>query len=119
MMKIEVRFDKPQIVITMDSQPDASECSQPDAEAHPARRALPAPTHTAATSLFIHESEVVHRLRKRLAEKFQLPVDHRFFSESYLPGETPNEALIRMLKRIQWMVSLTDDQAIESMAKVR
>lgn len=119
MTSIEVQLDGSRIVIIWRSQPDASERSEPDVKGPPERRALPAPTHTAATSLFIHESELIRRLRKRLAETFKLPVDHRFFSESYLPGETPNEALLRMFKRLQWMVSLTDDQAIESMAKVR
>ena len=74
---------------------------------------------TDANCLVRHESEVLSRLRKRLAERFERPVDHRFFSESYQPGETPNEALLRMFKRLQWMVSLTDEQTIESLAKRR
>ena len=54
-----------------------------------------------------------------IVDKFEQPIDHRFFSESYQPGETPNEALLRMFKWLQWMVSSTEEQTIESMAKRR
>ena len=74
-------------------------------------------THTSATSLVRHEDEVISRLRRRLAEKFRLPVDHPFFEDRYLPGEEPRAALLRMFKLLQWSVSLTDEQTIESMAK--
>lgn len=74
-------------------------------------------THTSATSLARHEDEVISRLRQRLAEKFKLPVDHPFFMDRYLPGEEPRAALLRMFKLLQWSASLTDEQAIESMAK--
>ncbi|HEX8110030.1 MAG TPA: hypothetical protein VF516_20010 [Kofleriaceae bacterium] len=70
-----------------------------------------------ATTLCVHESSVLSRLRKRLAETFEQPIDHLFFRERYLPGEDPNAALLRMFKRLQWMVSLTDEQTIDSMAR--
>jgi hypothetical protein len=73
--------------------------------------------YTIANCLFRHESSVISRLRRRLAEKFEQPVDHRFFSDRYLPGEDPNAALLRMFKLLQWSVSLTDEQTIESMAR--
>lgn len=64
-----------------------------------------------------HESSVISRLRRRLAEVFEKPVDHRFFDDRYMPGEDPSDALLRMFKRDQWMLSLTDEQTIELMAR--
>jgi hypothetical protein len=97
---IEVQFDELRVVITWPS---------------------PAPwlRRTIATSLCVHESSVLSRLRKRLAERFEQPIDHRFFSESYLPGELPDEALLRMFRRQQWIMNWTDEETIESMAKRR
>jgi hypothetical protein len=63
-----------------------------------------------------HEGTVVSRLRKRLAEVFEKPVDHRFFEDQYLPGEDANTALLRMFKRRQ-MLHMTDEQTIELMAR--
>jgi hypothetical protein len=115
---IEVQFDELRIVITWPSADLAPTRSQPNAKGAPTQ---PAPwlPRTIATSLCVHESSVLSRLRKRLAERFEQPIDHRFFSESYLPGEIPNEALLRLFKQRQWMVSLTDEETIESMAKRR
>ncbi|HEX4418800.1 MAG TPA: hypothetical protein VH165_12905 [Kofleriaceae bacterium] len=75
--------------------------------------------YTIANCLVRHENLVLVRLRARLAETFEQPSDHRFFEDRYLPGEAPNEALLRMFKRLQWMVSLTDEQTIESRATPR
>jgi hypothetical protein len=65
-----------------------------------------------------HESSVVSRLRKRLAEVFEKPVDHRFFEDRYLPGEDANAALLPMFRQRQ-MLSMTDEHTIESMAKYK
>jgi hypothetical protein len=65
-----------------------------------------------------HEGSVVSRLRKRLAEVFEKPVDHRFFEDRYLPGESANAALLRMFKRRQ-MLHMTDEQTIESLVKIK
>jgi hypothetical protein len=65
-----------------------------------------------------HESSVISRLRRRLAEVFEKPVDHRFFEDQYLPGEDASAALLRMFKRRQ-MLHMTDEQTIESLAKVK
>jgi len=73
--------------------------------------------YTIANCLVRHESSVLSRLRKRLAEKFDQPVDHPFFRERYLPGEDSNAALLRLFKQRQWMVSLTDEQTIDSMTR--
>src|SRR5262249_41408401 len=75
--------------------------------------------YTIANCLVRHESSVISRLRKRLAEKFGTPGDHRFFEDRYLPGQDPKAALLRMFKQLQWMVSLTDEQTIESMVRYR
>jgi hypothetical protein len=63
-----------------------------------------------------HEGSVLQRLRKRLAEVFERPVDHRFFEDRYLPGEDANAALLRMFRQRQ-MLSMTDEQTIESFVK--
>ncbi|HEX4422120.1 MAG TPA: hypothetical protein VH165_29615, partial [Kofleriaceae bacterium] len=75
--------------------------------------------YTIANCLVRHESLVLGRLRARLAETFEQPVDHRFFEDRYLPGEASNEALLRMFRRQQWMLSLTDEETIESLATPR
>lgn len=73
--------------------------------------------YTITNCLVRHESSVISRLRRQLAEKFEQPVDHRFFCDRYLPGEDPNAALLRMFKLLQWSVSLTDEQTIDSMVR--
>jgi hypothetical protein len=65
-----------------------------------------------------HEGSVLQRLRKRLAEVFEQPVDHRFFEDRYLPGEAANAALLRMFRQRQ-MLSMTDEQTIESFVKYK
>jgi hypothetical protein len=65
-----------------------------------------------------HEGSVVIRLRKRLADVFEKPVDHPFFEDQYLPGEGANAALLRMFKRRQ-MLHMTDEQTIESLVKIK
>ncbi|HEX8108132.1 MAG TPA: hypothetical protein VF516_10420 [Kofleriaceae bacterium] len=65
-----------------------------------------------------HESSVVSRLRKRLAEVYGKPVDHRFFEDQYLPDEHPNAALLRLFRQRQ-MLHMTDAETIESLAKGR
>jgi hypothetical protein len=65
-----------------------------------------------------HEGSVVNRLRKRLAEVFEKPVDHPFFEDQYLPSEGANAALLRMFKRCQ-MLHMTDEQTIESLVKIK
>jgi hypothetical protein len=65
-----------------------------------------------------HEGSVVSRRRRRLAEVFEKPVDHRFFENLYLPGENANAALLRMFRQHQ-MLHMTDEQTIESLATVR
>ena len=65
-----------------------------------------------------HEGSVLQRLRKRLAEVFEQPVDHRFFEDRYLPGEDANAALLRMFRQRQ-MLSMTDEQTIESFVKYK
>lgn len=65
-----------------------------------------------------HEGSVVSRLRRRLVDVFEKPVDHRFFEDQYLPGEDASAALLRMFKRRQ-MLHMTDEQTIESLATVR
>jgi hypothetical protein len=120
MINIELRIDHLRIAITVPLPSTVptqarSQLGAKDPSAQP-ERWLP---RTSATSLCVHESSVLSRLRKRLAEKFEQPVDHRFFSDRYLPGETPNEALLRMFKRLQWSVSLTDEQTIESLARYK
>lgn len=49
---------------------------------------------------------------------FEQPVDHRFFEERYLPGESPSDALLRMLRKRQ-MLNMTDEQTIESLVKIK
>jgi hypothetical protein len=73
--------------------------------------------YTIANCLVRHESSVISRLRRRLAEVFEKPVDHQFFSDRYLPGEDPNAALLRMFKQLQWMVSLTDEETISALTR--
>ena len=63
-----------------------------------------------------HEGSVVSRLRKRLAEVFGKPVDHRFFEDRYLPDEDANAALLRMFRQRQ-RLHMTDEQTIESFVK--
>lgn len=63
-----------------------------------------------------HEGTVVGRLRKRLAEVFGEPVDHRFFEDQYLPGESASAALLRMFRQRQ-MLHMTDEQTIELMVR--
>jgi hypothetical protein len=65
-----------------------------------------------------HENSVIVRLRQRLAEEFEKPVDHRFFEDQYLPGESPSAALLRLFRQRQ-MLHMTDEQTIESMVKYR
>jgi hypothetical protein len=65
-----------------------------------------------------HESSVIGRLRRRLAEVFEKPVDHRFFEDRYLTGEDASVALLRMFRQHQ-MLHMTDEQTIESLVKYR
>jgi hypothetical protein len=75
-------------------------------------------TYTNANCLARHEGSVISRLRRRLAEVFEQPVNHRFFEERYLPGEDTNVALLRMFRQRQ-MLSMTDEETIESMAEYK
>lgn len=63
-----------------------------------------------------HESSIVARLRKRLAEVLEKPIDHRFFEDQYRPGEAPNAALLRLFRQ-SMTLHATDEQTIEAMAK--
>ena len=73
---------------------------------------------TSGNCLAMHEGSVSSRLRKRLAEVFEKPVDHRFFEDRYLSSEDANAALLRMFRQRQ-MLHITDEQTIESMAKIK
>jgi hypothetical protein len=84
-------------------------------EEPPKELALP---FTNGNCLARHEGSVISRLRKRLAEVFEKPVDHRFFEDRYLPAEDANAALLRMFRQRQ-MLHMTDEQTIESMAKIK
>lgn len=97
-----------------DTQPATSVDLSSDAQGSRPQLLLP---YTITNCLVSHESSVISRLRRRLAETFEQPIDHQFFSDRYLPGEDPNVALLRMFKLLQWSVSLTDEQTIESMAR--
>jgi hypothetical protein len=97
-----------------DAQPATSVDLSSDAQGSHPQLLLP---YTIASCLVRHESSVISRLPRRLAETSEQPVDHRFFSDRYLPGEDPGAALLRMFKLLQWSVSLTDEQTIESMAR--
>ena len=66
--------------------------------------------------LIRHEDYVLGRLRARLAKVLGKPYDHRFFEEQYLPGETPDQALMRLFRKRQRLY-MSDEQTIEEMAK--
>jgi hypothetical protein len=76
----------------------------------------PLPPSTIVNCLANHEFSVVIRLRRRLAEVFEKSAEYRFFEDQYLPGESPNEALLRLFRKRQ-LYSMTDDQTIELMVK--
>jgi hypothetical protein len=63
-----------------------------------------------------HEGTVVARLRRRLAEVFGEPIDHPFFEDQYLPGESASAALLRMFRQRQ-MLHTTDEHTIESLVR--
>lgn len=62
-----------------------------------------------------HDAEIVRRLRERCAAKFRRPVGYPFFIESYLDGEDPDTALLRLFRRNQQVLGWTDDDVIAAM----
>ncbi len=61
------------------------------------------------------DAELVRRLRERCAAQLGRPVDHPFFCASYLDGEDPDAALLRLFRRNQQMLGRTDDDVIAAM----
>ena len=61
------------------------------------------------------DAEIVRRLRERCAAQLGRPVDHPFFLASYLAGEEPDAALLRLFRRNQQVLGRTDDDVIAAM----
>ena len=61
------------------------------------------------------DAELVRRLRERCAAQLGRPVDHPFFLASYLVGEAPDAALLRLLRRNRQLLGRTDDDVIAAM----
>ena len=69
--------------------------------------------------LIKRDAEIVRRLRERLAEAFDAPASYPFFRESYLPGEDPDAALLRLFKRNKQVLGRGDEDIIAAMAHRR
>lgn len=61
------------------------------------------------------DAELVRRLRERCAAQLGRPVDHPFFCASYLDGEDPDAALLRLFRRNRQMLGRSDDDVIAAM----
>ena len=61
------------------------------------------------------DADVVRRLRERCAAQLGQPVDHPFFVASYLAGEAPDAALLRLFGQHQQLLGRTDDDVIAAM----
>lgn len=72
-----------------------------------------APGEASVTSA--DDADIVRRLRERCAAKFGRPVDHPFFLASYLDGEDPDAALLRLFRRNRQGLGRTDDDVIAAM----
>lgn len=62
-----------------------------------------------------HDADVVRHLRERCAAQLGRPVDHPFFCASYLAGEAPDAALLRLFRRNRQLLGRTDDDVIAAM----
>lgn len=74
-----------------------------------------APAPRDAPAAFARDAEVVQRLRERCAAQLGRPVDHPFFRASYLAGEDPDAALLRLFRQNQQLLGRTDDDVIAAM----
>jgi hypothetical protein len=63
------------------------------------------------------DAELVRRLRERCAAQLGRPVDYPFFLASYLAGEAPDVALLRLFRRNQQLLGRTDDDVIAAMVQ--
>lgn len=63
------------------------------------------------------DAELVRRLRERCAAQLGRPVDHPFFLASYLAGEAPDVALLRLFRQNQQLLGRTDDDVIAAMVQ--
>lgn len=61
------------------------------------------------------DGEVVRRLRERCAAQLGRSIDYPFFRASYLDGEDPDAALLRLFQRNRQMLGRTDDDVIAAM----
>ena len=61
------------------------------------------------------DAQVVRRLRERCAAQLGRPVDYPFFAASYLAGEEPDAALLRLFRRNRQLLGRTDDDVIAAM----
>src|SRR4051812_26141905 len=61
--------------------------------------AAPAPGGKPVASA--RDAELVRRLREQCAARFGYPVDYPFFVASYLAGEAPDAALLRLFRQNQ------------------
>lgn len=69
--------------------------------------------------LIERDAEIVRRLRERCADAFDSPTSYPFFRESYLPGEDPDAALLRLFKRNKQVLGRSDEDIIAAMAHRR
>jgi hypothetical protein len=65
--------------------------------------------------LMRRDVEIVRRLRERCAATSGRPVNYPFFLASYLDGEDPDAALLRLFQRNRQMLGRTDDDVIPAM----
>jgi hypothetical protein len=63
------------------------------------------------------DAEFVRRLRERCAAQLGRPVDYPFFLASYLAGEAPDAALLRLFRQNQQLLGRTDDDVIAAMVQ--
>jgi hypothetical protein len=88
------------------------------------RRDGPAPGKETAASArdaerIKRDAEIVRRLRERCADAFDSPTSHPFFRESYLAGEDPDAALLRLFKSNKQVLGRSDEEIIAAMAHRR
>lgn len=89
---------------------DYSDGTAPGAEAAPVSSA---PGDEPAVPA--RDAEVVRRLRERCAAQLGRPVDYPFFRASYLDGEDPDAALLRLFRRNAQLLGRTNDDVIVAM----
>lgn len=63
------------------------------------------------------DAEIIRRFRERCAVAFDCPTSYPFFRESYLAGEDPDAALLRIFKRNKRVLDSSDDDVISTIVE--